>query len=217
MRIRDRQRAKVYAWESAQRRRFGAGDTMTLDAGQALVASIWKAERARYGLGRKHVPELTGGHGPQRRGLAFIYGHRMSIPDHSLKPWVICHEVAHLLTGPKHEAHGPRFVGILIGLLARHATYDAVELLASAQLAKLRVSPQSIGALPARPQPEMAIAEKLLALAPVGDVDEAIELGLHWRQVRGHALQLVRAGRARWFRGKLHALPQVQALQEPST
>lgn len=58
---------------------------------------------------------------------------------------------------------------------------------------------------------------KLLALAPVGDVDAAIELGLHWRQVRGHALQLVRAGRARWFRGKLHALAKVQALQEPST
>lgn len=63
----------------------------------------------------------------------------------------------------------------------------------------------------------MTIGVKLLALAPVGDVDAAIELGLHWRQVRGHALQLVRAGRARWFRGKLHALAKVQALQEPST
>lgn len=215
MRIRDRQRARVYAWEAAQRRRFGAGAVMPLETGQALVASIWKAERARYGLGRMPAPDLSGGHGPQRRGLAFIHDHRLSIPTYRLTPWVICHEVAHLLTGAKHEAHGPRFVGILIGLLARHVDYDAGELLVSAQLARLRVSPQSIGA---RPQPlstPPTVAEQLLALAPIGDVDAAIELGLHWRQVRGHALQLVRDGRARWFRGKLHALTRVQAPKEP--
>lgn len=131
---------------------------------------------------------------------------------------MILHEVAHRLDpGGKH---GPRFVGILIGLLSRHAGYNAESLLRLAKEGGLRVSVQSIGRVPSGLAAEaheeasghvtatddaegsgtagLTLGERLLPLLPTTDVWAAIELGIHWRQVRGAAMRLVATGKARW-------------------
>jgi hypothetical protein len=46
-------------------------------------------------------------------------------------------------------------------------------------------------------------ADKLLALCPVSLMDAACELDVPYKSIRGHALTLQRAGRARMLRGKL--------------
>lgn len=214
---RDRQRQRVYDWETTQRRPPAPIPLMPMTAIQALAARIWLAERARYGHGRTPPPIVRAGRSTQNRAFAYWEHHAISVPFWSRRPWTVCHEIAHLLC-PYEEPHGPRFVGVLIGLLARHHGRDAAALLASARAAGLRVSAQSIGAVPttAPPAAPPPIAEQLLALAPISDMDAACELGLHWRQVRGHALHLVRAGRARWFRGRLHAIRTLPAGGAPA-
>ena len=107
--------------------------------------------------------------------------------------------MAHHLT-PDDEAHGARFVGVLIGLLARHTDRNPNVLLEMARERGVRVDLRSVGALP---EQHLEPRQRILSLLPASDMDIACELGLHWRQVRGLALGLIRQGRARWYRGRL--------------
>lgn len=211
-RFRDQQRSRLYAWErdmATKAARAVEGELVRskslfvpddelhdLASCQAYVDRVWKAERARYGQGRRQPPVVVRPSWGQRRAIAHAY-HQISLPRTVRNRWMILHEVAHRLT-PDDEPHGPRFLGVLIGLLHRHAGYDADELLASAQEARLRVKPQSLG-----PVLERSLSVRLLDVLPATDIDAALELGVHWRQVRGAAMQLIRQERARWFRGKL--------------
>jgi hypothetical protein len=178
---------------------------LSLDEVQAMTVRLWRAERGRYGGGRRDAPKASDGRG-RRRAFAYYGPHVIAMPRWARTGWTVCHEVAHLLNGSRQEGHGSRFVAILIGLLARHEGWDAKSLLASAREWGLQVDERSIGALPAsepvEPESER-MAESLLSLAPCTDVEAAIELGLHWRQVRGLSLLLIRQGRARWFRRRL--------------
>ena len=206
-RPRDNQRSRVYAWE----RRASAGAiyraTMpTMDEVSAFLLPIWRTERGRYGMARHRPPELTHARWGQRRALAYDH-HLIALPLWARNPWVALHELAHRLT-PDDEAHGPRFVGVLIGLLARHAGYDAQDLLESAEASGVRVYRRAIGAVPQR-EPA-TLGERLLPLLPASDMDLACELGVHWREVRGASLGLIRSGRARWLRGKLVLLERVE-------
>lgn len=47
------------------------------------------------------------------------------------------------------------------------------------------------------------VADRLLALCPVSLMDAACELDVPFKSIRGHALGLMRQGRARLLRGKL--------------
>ena len=208
-RPRDRQRERVYRWErvAAAATRAEANtqpDLAELASIQAWMNPIWRAERGRYGLAKVQPPTIERPHWGQRRPLAFDHAWTISLPRWARTPWAVLHEMAHHLT-PNDEAHGGRFVGVLIGLLARHTGRSATTLLELAHEHGLRVDLRSVGALPPEVLPP---AQRLLKLLPATDMDLACELDMHWRQVRGLALGLVRQGQARWYRGKLVRIEQ---------
>jgi len=208
-RPRDNQRSLVYAWEaSASRnlcrllegdrgiRRHDVSEFEKLEECQAYLNPIWKAERGRYGRANIPVPSIERPNRGQRRALAHA-DHRITLPKWSRNRWVILHEAAHHLS-PRDEAHGPRFVGVLIGLLARHVGYDAAELMAKADEMGVKYHVRSIGLVPVQ-----TLSQKLARLLPTTEMDAAFELDVSWRQVRGAALQLVNKGQARWIRNRL--------------
>ena len=204
LRPRDRQRSRLYEWEAdAEEATRGEQrpypDLSSLLAVQEWLAPVWRAERGRYGLAHAPAPVVQRPHWGQRRALAHVPAGRISLPIWARTPWAVLHELAHHLT-PYDEAHGARFAGVLVGLLARHTGRDAQTLLDMAAERGVRVDLRSVGS---RPAPELSPQERLLALWPATDMDLACELGVHWRQVRGMALGLVRQGHARWFRGRL--------------
>src|SRR4051812_28459114 len=133
---RDAQRQRLYRWE---RSAIGRGDKLPVLQAIELVAAVWVAECARYGRAGVPVPEVV----VSRRNRpsaahACAMDHQIVLGVIATCKEVILHEVAHMLS-PAEEAHGPRFVGILIGLLSRHLQHDAQALLRSALAAGLRV------------------------------------------------------------------------------
>ena len=209
MKDRDFQRSRVYAWERA-----ACGDalwsgTMTVQECEEMVRRVWQTERGRYGLARRPPPQVVAGRGARGSVRRIALGHW------ARNPWVVLHELAHGLCDrvEPRGAHGPRFVGILIGLLCRHLSRDRDELLPLAYECGLHVYERAIGTVP-----RIAIAEKVEKHLPGTPVQLAVrinaeqQLGISYRQVQGAALRLVRAGRARW-RGKVlekMAEPQIQ-------
>lgn len=71
----------------------------------------------------------------------------ISMPKFPHNPYYILHELAHLLT-PANEAHGARFVGVVIGLAARWLNQDAQALLQQAEAMGVRVNRNSVGKVP---------------------------------------------------------------------
>ena len=216
---RDYQRSLCYAWEDQAVRlnhlhlRRPAKAWESLADIQAWIEPIWRQERARYGVKRKSAPAILRPHWGQRRALAQP-GFIITLPRWARTPWVVLHELAHHLAW--HDGHGPRFVGILIGLVSRHLGYDAVELMRLADERGLQYRVNSIGTVPTH-----SIASRALeALRAEGDMT-SLELAL-WLsigsyhepvtelQVRAALLQSMRAGTVRMWRGKLRALPPVQ-------
>lgn len=195
-RKRDNQRSLVYAWEGRINRSIYTATMKTVDEVAAWAKPIWRAERGRVGLAKHAAPEFVPSSWGQRAALAHR-DHRISLPRWARNPHVILHEMAHRLT-PRDESHGPRFVGVLIGLLARHAGFDCDEMMRIADEMGVRYHVRSIGAVPIIP-----LHVKLAKVLPATDTAAAIELDVHWRQVRGAAIHLIKDGRARWYRGRL--------------
>jgi hypothetical protein len=207
-RKRDTQRSRVYAWE-----RHASGGTLhvptmqTLEEATEFLAPIWRAERGRYGRAKVPAPVIERPSWGQRRAIAH-HDHRITLPRASRNPWTILHEAAHRLT--PGDGHGPRFVGVLIGLLARHHGQDAQALMASADAMGVKYHVRSIGAVPVRETgPAEAVMRAVQEQGPMSEMDLACWLDLSYRQVRGAALSLIRAGRARWLRHKLTSLSSV--------
>lgn len=213
---RDHQRSLCYAWEARavrlNNRHKEQPAWANLSDIQAWVEPIWRDERARYGVKRRGAPSIERPHWGQRRALA-LPDHRITLPRWARTPWVVLHEMAHHLAA-WHESHGPRFVGILIGLVSRHLGYDALELMRLADEAGLKYRVNSIGSVPSH----SIAARALEALRVEGDMT-ALELAL-WlsigsyhppvteRQVRAALIHAMRQGTVRMWRGKLRALPQ---------
>lgn len=226
-RPRDNQRSRVYAWERSASlelcgRSLYEAEFRTLAECEAFAAPIWRAERGRLGLAGKLAPAIERPSWGQRSAFAHN-DHRITLPRWARSRWVILHELAHRLT-PRDEAHGPRFVGVLMGLLARHVDLDAVELMRTAEQAGVRYWVRSIGAVPVH-GPAWHVTRALRAEAPMSAMDLASWLSLGTgaditlAQVRGAALSLIQQGRARWLRGKLvplgDLLPQVAPEAKP--
>lgn len=195
-RSRDNQRSRVYAWEREQTRWFcKAGlEFDTIEDVAVYMNPIWRSERGRYGRAKVPAPALHHGHRGQRSAIAY-HSHKISLPRAMRNEWVILHEMAHRLT-PVDEAHGPRFVGCLIGLLARHAGWDAAKLMESAEAAGVNCHVRSIGSVPVI-EPAL-ISERLAALMPVFYMTAATELDVSYRVIYGAAIRLIKDGRARW-------------------
>ena len=206
MRTRDSQRSAVYAWENAAIPRHAAYDRRVskgLEDVEPFVRRVWLSERGRYGLAKHPVPEVKGGAG-HARGNA--YGLKLP-PWARRSPAVILHEIAHGLDkrsgygAGRSGWHGPRFVGILIGLLARHLGLDAEALMAQADERGVRYDVRSVGAVP-----RVRLADRLADVLPATPIEAAVALGVSYRQVHGAALRLLGAGRAAWSRGRRVAL-----------
>lgn len=214
-RSRDNQRSRVYAWERACVEQLAHSDIydaefQTLDECAEFAAPIWRKERGRVGLARQRAPVIERPSWGQRRALAHA-DHRITLPRWARSRWVILHELAHRLT-PRDEAHGPRFVGVLMGLVARWLDYDATQLMALADEMGAKYHARSIGVVPTR-GPVWHVERVVRLHGPMTGMELACHLslaeGLDVRvpQVRGAALHLIRTGRARWLRHKLVLLP----------
>jgi putative metallohydrolase (TIGR04338 family) len=210
MRPRDNQRSRCYAWERAVVAAFGARfyqpDFATLEECEAFMNPIWRKERGRVGLAHQRAPELARNLWGQQRATASS-NHVLKLPKWARSRWVILHEMAHRLT-PADEAHGPRFVGVLIGLVCRWIGYDARRLMATADEMGLRYHTRSIGVVPVL-GPSAYVQRALLAHPPMTAADLASHIAivdetpLSVFQVRAAALTLIRNGHARWLRNKL--------------
>lgn len=185
-RRRDTQRSLVYAWER-RAHLHGIAKFETVEECAAFMAPIWRGERGRYGMAKAKAPRIEVGRGGGR-----AYGsRRITLGKWARQPSVILHEMAHALA--PGDRHGPRFVGVYIGLLARHLGLDATALMESADAAGVKYHVRSVGAVPTVP-----LWRKLLPLLPVFYMDAATELDVSYRQINGAALHLMRRGLARW-------------------
>lgn len=192
-RPRDNQRSRVYAWERKIAGYHRPPTWKTIDEVIAFAKPIWRSERGRYGLAGAAAPLFESSSWGQTRAKAYE-DHRITLPLWARQEPVVLHEMAHRLT-PRDEAHGPRFVGVLIGLLARHAGYDADDLMALAEEMGVKYSVKSVGAVPVIAR---TLPERLEKLLPIRYMAAAVELDVSYRQVYGAALPLIRSGKARW-------------------
>lgn len=221
-RPRDKQRSRVYAWERAASSRFKGrslyvGEYETLEECEAFMAPIWRAERGRVGLAKSSAPTLARNLWGQRKATASEL-HVIKLPKWARSRWVILHEMAHRLT-PEDEAHGPRFVGVLIGLAARWLEYDASQLMALADEMGVKYYVRSIGVVPTR-GPAWHVDRAIRRHGAMSAMDIACHLSLvdgvdiSFKQVNGAAVSLIRSGRARWFRGRLKPLADCSASKD---
>lgn len=215
-RPRDTQKSRCYAWERAANKEL-LGRSLyesepgfeALEACEAFLNPIWRAERGRVGLAKAPPPTLSRNLWGQRSASATGH-HELKLPKWARSRWVMLHELAHRLT-PADAGHGGRFVGVLIGLLARHVGLDADRLMRLADEHGLKYHVRSIGVVPIF-GPVKLVEHILVTERPMTAMDIACALSLGHgadidvRQVRGAALNLIRAGRARWLRGKLTPL-----------
>jgi putative metallohydrolase (TIGR04338 family) len=209
---RDSQRSRVYRWErAAVAREHWQPVFETVGDAQAWADAVWRRERGRMGLAGVRAPDFERPHRGQRHALAYTWGHRITLPRWARSRWVVLHELAHLLA-PHSPAHGPRFVGALIGLGSRWLDLDAQQLMRSADEHGVTYWVRTIGSVPLHGPSWHA----LRALQRSGhgctlmelQCSLAIEDGLDFKpaQVRGAALHLVATGQARWFRSRLHVI-----------
>ncbi len=213
-RKRDTQRSRVYAWEAlavqqCTGRSIHDPDFKTLDECIAFADPIWRRERGRLGLAGKAAPPIERPSWGQTSALAHA-SHRITLPRWARSRWVILHELAHRLTPDRSTdaGHGPRFVGCLIGLASRWIGYDASLLMRLADEAGVKYHVRTIGIVPVRGL-AWHVERLLRAEKPMTAMRMAMHLALadgvivNYKQVSGAALPLIRAGRARWLRGKL--------------
>lgn len=210
MRLRqhDTQRSAVYAWERAvalvDRRDLYTATWDSLDDVRAWAEPIWRKERGRYGRAGKAVPAIERPHRGQRSAIAHYDG-RITLPRWARSPWVVLHEMAHHLAFG--DRHGPRFVGVLIGLAARHLGHDACELMRLADEGCVKYSVRSIGVVSVFGLQERAL-KALATEGPMSPMDLACWLSIGTAydaatvtQIRAALLWPVRRGQVRLVRG----------------
>jgi hypothetical protein len=195
--LRDNQRSRVYAWERKIKGYHRAPEWKKIEDVIAFATPVWKAERGRVGLARQELPLFKAG-----RGASASDSHTISLGRWARQTPIVLHEIAHRLT-PHDEPHGPRFVGVLIGLLSRHAGYVAEELMALADEIGVKYHVRAVGSVPVRNNPASLIERAVLEEGPMTEMDLACWCDLTYLQVRGAAMFLIRQGKARWLRRKL--------------
>jgi putative metallohydrolase (TIGR04338 family) len=216
LRPRDSQRSRVYAWErvavaTLPGRNLYEAEFNKIDECDEWARPIWRKERGRVGLAGTKAPSIESSSWGQRRALAH-HDHRITLPRWARSRWVILHEMAHRLT-PRDEAHGPRFVGVLIGLACRWLDYDAETLMRLADEKGVRYHVRSVGKVPVH-GPAWHVRQVLsTSKSPRDLMDIACELSIGcgvditYKQVRGAALHLVARGEAVWRRRLLAMAP----------
>lgn len=127
---------RLYAWEDAEVAPRDASRVPFAQL-QALVDHVWAAEGLRFPPRVRPLPRQA------RRTVARAT--RLSIEaSPELPSWVLLHELAHSMTSTAdgaHDGHGPRFVGLYLGLLVRHARLPEAMLAASLRAARIPFDP----------------------------------------------------------------------------
>lgn len=207
--MRDSQRSRCYAWERAAVHDVHWEPVfLRVDDAAAWAEGIWRKERGRVGLAGLRAPSFDRPHRGQQRALAH-HDHRITLPRWARSKWVVLHELAHRLT--PRDKHGPRFIGCLIGLGARWLDLDAQALMRAADQYGVKYHVRTIGVVPVHGA-AWHVEHAIAAEGPMSEMDIACWLSLgkgvdiKATQVRGAALALIRAGRARWLRKKLTLL-----------
>ncbi|MFC7476717.1 hypothetical protein ACFQS7_20280 [Dankookia sp. GCM10030260] len=127
---------RLYAWEDAE---VGPRDTSRVPFArlQALVDHVWAAEGLRFPPRIRPLPRQA------RRTVARATRLAIEAPA-ELPTWVLLHELAHSLTSTAEggsDGHGPRFVGLYVHLLVRHARMPEAALVASLRAAGIAFDP----------------------------------------------------------------------------
>ncbi len=203
---RDTQRSRVYEWErafvrSALGRSIHDPEFATLEECEAFLAPIWRTERGRYGRAKTPVPTLSRNLWGQRKATGSHWAHEIKLPRWARSRWVILHEAAHVMAGKAGGWHGPRFVGILIGVASRNMGIDGQAAIDLAAEMGVKVDIRSVGAIPVMREP--TLADRLLEHLPGRITQLAWRAGCRRAQARGAALTLIRRGQARYYRGRL--------------
>ena len=117
---------RLYAWED---REVAPRDLSRVPFAQlqALADHVWAAEGLRWPPRLRPLP-------PQARATV-ARATRLAIEAPPVLPsWVLLHELAHAMTSTAegaNDGHGPRFVGLYLRLLVRHARMPEDALVAS--------------------------------------------------------------------------------------
>ncbi len=111
---------RLYAWEDAV---VAPRDRSLVPHArlQALVDHVWAAEGLRWPPRIRPLPKAA------RRTVARATRTAIEAPE-ELPSWVLLHEIAHAMTSDaegRSDGHGPRFTGLYLRLLVRHARLDA--------------------------------------------------------------------------------------------
>ena len=112
---RDRQRARVYAWEEhfiAPRDQTSVGFAQA----QAMVDAIWADMRLRFPPKIERLPRQA------RCTVADATRLSIRLPQ-SIPSWLLLHELAHALSSThegQSDGHGPMFVGLYAQMLVHY-------------------------------------------------------------------------------------------------
>jgi hypothetical protein len=123
---RDRQRARVYAWEDAQVAPHGQ-DLLPFAAAKPMVDAIWAEMGLRYPPAVEPLPRQS------RRLHADANRLRLRLPER-WPSWLLLHELAHAMTSTHDgisDGHGPRFMGLYLRMLERYLRLPLSTLAAS--------------------------------------------------------------------------------------
>jgi len=215
MRPRDTGRARVYAAQGAAGAACGADiskPTIPNDALQAEADAILgrRAVRSRWPDAKVSAQLKRGGSALGYRESDTPSG-RITLPLFARNPWIVCHEVAHVLTPGGYAPHGPEFRGVYLHLVGSHIGRPAAKALrAEFKARRLTVSlkavpaPQDVPSL-AEEAAERAAYRRAAAALPVTS-REALQaasvlrraateglFGTVGRKPRDHALATARA------------------------
>lgn len=194
--MRDSQRSRVYAFERSIPGLQARTGSMTLEAADDYAFSVWVKERGRYGFAKRTAPRVEAG----RNGGTAYGQHLITLGVWARQPAVVLHELAHCLT--PGDQHGPRFVGVAIGLYCRYLGLDRDELLAAAYEHGVKVNLRSIGATPRYGWHKRAVrALQRLGGRAENLVTLAMEMGVSYRVAQGALLTLLRTAAVK-MRGK---------------
>lgn len=200
---RDRQRSAVYAWEKvASKGAWERFEFETLEECRAWLDPIWRTERGRYGRPGLQAPRIERPNWGQRRGIAHVAEHRITMPRWTRSKWYLLHELAHCLN-PHHEVHGARFVAIFMGLLARHAGWDVKHLMETADAMGVRYQVRTIGSVPVFTL-TARIAAALREEGPMSPMDLAAWIDVRYFSVWGALMGMLRRDEAAMRRGVIH-------------
>ena len=129
---------RLYAWED---RAVAPRDRSRVPFAQlqALVDHVWAAEGLRFPPRVRPLPKQA------RATVARATRLAIEAPP-ELPSWVLLHELAHAMTSTAeggNDGHGPRFIGLYLRLLARHARMPEDELARSLRAAGIAFDPEA--------------------------------------------------------------------------